>query len=69
MMDPDEIRRLVLARCGDVLTEDDLDRAFGADAAFDRLAEIADRIFDVIETIEERLTKIEQDLPRRSRWH
>ena len=69
------VRRLVGCRCPE-LTLDDLELAFGgsegiafADDAPDPnasdLAEVAGAIADAIEALEERLTILEQDVPRR----
>jgi hypothetical protein len=61
------VRRLVLARCPELSTAD-LKDAFGDSAAPDRadvLAEIANCVTDAIEELEERLDKLEKDLPRR----
>jgi hypothetical protein len=61
------VRRLVLERVPEA-TEEEIAAAFpdeAPDANADILAEIANAVTDAITALEERLDKLEKDLPRR----
>jgi hypothetical protein len=62
--DRDRVMRTIKARCGDVLTEDDLAALVQPEADTLPVA-IAAEVFEVLEALEARMTELEE---RKSSW-
>jgi hypothetical protein len=63
--DLDRVRAIVLDRCGDVLTEDEIAEAFATEAELDAGAiwtEVMERMCDALGELEERLDALEASL-------
>ena len=59
-VDRDRVMRIIMARCGDVLSEDEVAAAFGADAANASTeamlpVEIGEQILAVVEALDEKV--------------
>ena len=58
--DRDRVRRIVIARCGDALTEEEIADIFEPDPSAAIWIEIGERVLDAVDALGERLTGIEQ---------